>query len=115
MYVRYGVGRAPGSFEVPSSSAATRLGLSYGTAARWAEIALALESLPKLAAAFESGAISLDKLSAGVRFATPETDAFLAEEAKTSSATGLESEGERVPVRVGAAWGIPRSSGAQLS
>ncbi|MGH2755568.1 MAG: DUF222 domain-containing protein [Actinomycetota bacterium] len=72
-----------------------RLGLSYRTAAKWAEIALALGSLPRLAAAFQSGAISLDKLAACVRFATAETDAYLADEAKTASAEQLERTARR--------------------
>ena len=67
-----------------------KLGLSYKTAAVWAEIARALETLPHLAAAFADGTISLDKLAVCVRFATAETDAYLAEEAKTSSAGQLE-------------------------
>ena len=72
-----------------------KLGLSYKTAAVWAEIALALESLPQLASAFADGTISLDKLAACVPFATAETDAYLAEEARTSSAAQLERAARR--------------------
>ena len=72
-----------------------RLGLSYRTAARWAEVALALEDLPELGAAFESGTISLDKVAACIRFATPETDAYVADEAKRTTATGLERAARR--------------------
>ena len=72
-----------------------RLGVSYRTAARWAEIALALGSLPHLARAFADGTISLDKLAACVRFATAETDEFLAAEATTSTAAQLERAARR--------------------
>jgi hypothetical protein len=72
-----------------------RLGLSYRTAARWTEIALALETLPHLADAFAEGIISLDKLAACVRSATPEMDEFLAKEARTSTATQLERAARR--------------------
>ena len=92
-----------------------RLGLSYKTAARWAEIALTLPSLPHLARAFADGTISLDKLAACVRFATPETDEFLAAEATTSTAAQLEPRRDgtgRSPCKTrGKPAGAARSAG----
>ncbi|HYI46538.1 MAG TPA: DUF222 domain-containing protein [Actinomycetota bacterium] len=53
---------------------ATELGISSWTARRWIIAAHALPSLPRLAAAFGAGSLSLDKVLDLCRFATPTTE-----------------------------------------
>jgi Domain of unknown function (DUF222) len=51
-----------------------RVGISNWAAARWVHAAHALECLPGIAAAFERGTLSLDKVVELARFATAETE-----------------------------------------
>jgi hypothetical protein len=53
---------------------ATELGISSWAARRWITAAHALPSLPRTAAAFEAGSLSLDKVLDLCRFATPTTE-----------------------------------------
>jgi hypothetical protein len=72
-----------------------RFGLPYRTAARWAEVALALEELPHLREAFAEGLLCLDKVAAATKFATPETDEQIAREARKMTVTALENAARR--------------------
>jgi len=56
-------------------------GIGIGTARTWVRAASKLESLPRLALAFESGALSLDAVAPLADVATPETDREIAEAA----------------------------------
>jgi hypothetical protein len=58
-----------------------RLGTSYHTASELLRVARALERLPNIAQAFSEGRLSWDQVRALSRFATPETDQTLADEA----------------------------------
>lgn len=60
-----------------------RLGVTLPTAKRWVETARLLTGLPHLAALYESGTLSYEKLEAVARVATPETDEALAAAAPT--------------------------------
>ncbi len=72
-----------------------RLGISYATAARWAEVALGLKDLLHLRQAFASGRLSLDKLPAAIELATPESDSWVAQEAIRLSIRALEVAARR--------------------
>lgn len=72
-----------------------RFGLPYPTAARWAEVALALGELPHLREAFSSGLLCLEKLAAAIPLATPETDEQVAREARTMTVTALKAAARR--------------------
>ncbi|HEX6329713.1 MAG TPA: DUF222 domain-containing protein, partial [Actinomycetota bacterium] len=54
-----------------------RFGISFWRALRWLAAAHALESLPRIAEAFERGELSIDKVVELTRFATPETESRL--------------------------------------
>lgn len=62
------------------------LGVSHRTAAEWAGAASKLEELPAIADAYGEGRLSWDHVRPLLRFATPETDADLAESAQGWSA-----------------------------
>jgi hypothetical protein len=62
------------------------LGVSHRTAAEWAGAASKLEELPAIADAYGEGCLSWDHVRPLLRFATPETDADLAESAQGWSA-----------------------------
>lgn len=79
----------------PAAWLCSRLGVGARTGLRWAEVAEAFESLPEIAAAFDSGQISFDKAVAAAKVATPETDLEIASEAKESSVTSLERAARR--------------------
>jgi hypothetical protein len=51
-----------------------RYGISWWKANRWIRAAHALEGLPRIAEAFSSGQLSIDKVVELTRFATPETE-----------------------------------------
>src|SRR2546430_7926583 len=80
------------SWEVTSCAhwLAWKCGLGLGAAREHVRVARALESLPVIAAAFASGALSYSKVRALTRMATPETDASLAELARSATAAHLE-------------------------
>ena len=69
-----------------------RLGISYPKAKRWADTALALDELPHIAESFSSGELCLDKTVLAAQFATPETDAEVAKEARNMKLHALEVE-----------------------
>lgn len=69
---------------------AAQLGVAHGTAADMVTVALLLEELPALAAAFGEGTLSWDKTRALARVATPETERELAERARGLSAAQTE-------------------------
>lgn len=69
---------------------AARLVTTYGHAAEIVRVARALRRLPAIGAAFGDGALSWDQLLPLIRFATPESDAILAEEAPGMSIAQLE-------------------------
>jgi hypothetical protein len=62
------------------------LGVSWRTASDWLEVAKALEDLPATAAAYGEGRLSADQVRALVTFATPESEADLAQAAAGWSA-----------------------------
>ncbi|MGI8775210.1 MAG: DUF222 domain-containing protein, partial [Actinomycetota bacterium] len=72
-----------------------RFGLSYRTAAKWAELATGLKGLPHLRDAFASGEVSLDKALAAVRFATPESDEMVATQIRHMNAAQVELTARR--------------------
>jgi hypothetical protein len=78
-----------GAASMPAWSVA-RLGVFYGTAAAWCEIARRLRVLPRLAAAFEQGLLSWDQVRAAAEMATPDTEEAVLAEARGSSAAQLE-------------------------
>lgn len=72
-----------------------RLGLPYPTAARWAEVAEALESLPHIRAEFAAGRLNLDKVASAIELATPETDEEVASEARTLTVAAIRAAARR--------------------
>jgi hypothetical protein len=66
-----------------------RYGISWWKADRWIRAAHALDRLPLLARAFESGAMGVDKVVELARFATPESEASLIAWARGVSAGGI--------------------------
>ena len=72
-----------------------RFGLSYRTGSKWAEIARGLADLPHLRAAFASGEMSLDKVAAAVKFATPDNDELVATQLRSMSAAQVELAARR--------------------
>lgn len=66
------------------------LGLARRTAEEWVRVARDLQDLPRLTAAFEEGRLSWDQIEAASRFATPQTDAAVASDAPSQSASQLE-------------------------
>lgn len=72
-----------------------RFSLSRRLAYELARVAEALRSLPRIAEAFAQGHFSWDQLRALTRYATPETDATLAEEARGLSLAGIEGRARR--------------------
>jgi uncharacterized protein DUF222/HNH endonuclease len=78
-----------------SSWLAGRYGLAWGTAREWVRVAHALRRLPRIARAYEVGALSWDQLRPLTRFATPETDEEWAEKAPRRRPAGLWREAKR--------------------
>ena len=74
---------------------AAKLGVTHDTAAGWVSVARALADLPCIGHAFAEGALAFDQVKQLVRFATPETDAALAEEASGYSAAQLRRMARR--------------------
>ncbi|MGH2759342.1 MAG: DUF222 domain-containing protein [Actinomycetota bacterium] len=77
------------------------LGLGRDTASEWVRVSHAFETLPKIAETYEQGMLSWDQVRAVTEFATPETDAHLADEARRFSAAHLRRMARRfkpVPV-----------------
>jgi uncharacterized protein DUF222 len=71
--------------DAASSAAAwvrCRAQVSLETAREWVRVAIALRTLPRIAAAYADGRLSWDKLAELTRFATPESDGRLAEDAE---------------------------------
>lgn len=66
-----------------------RYGISEWKARRWNTAAHALEGLPRLACAFSSGALGIDKVIELARFATAETEARLIAWAKRVSCASI--------------------------
>ncbi len=73
---------------------ATIHGISRWKASRWVAAGHALEGLPRIAAALESGALSLDKTVELCRFATPSTEAKLLRWARRVSVGRIRERGD---------------------
>jgi hypothetical protein len=73
---------------------AMRLGISDWKARRWIAAAQALEDLPALAEALESGELGIDKVVELARFATPETERGLIEWAARVSVGAIRHRGD---------------------
>ncbi len=71
------------------------LGLGRETASEWVRVSHAFEQLPKIAETYEQGMLSWDQVRAVTEFATPETDAHLADEARRFSAAHLRRMARR--------------------
>lgn len=71
------------------------LNVSHESAAEEVRVAHALEELPKIAGAYADGKLSWDQVRAVTRFATPETDETLAEEAQRQSTAHLNRMARR--------------------
>src|ERR687891_894853 len=78
-----------------SSWLAARYGLGWGTARVWVRVAHALEGLPRIAAAYAAGGLSWDQLRPLTTFASAETDAQWAEEARGRRPAWLWGEARR--------------------
>lgn len=73
-----------------------QLGVAHGTAAQLVSVAETLERLPAVAAGLEQGLLSWDKTRALARFATPETETELTEEARGLSASQMHTLARRM-------------------
>jgi hypothetical protein len=71
-----------------------RLGISNWDAQRWVNAAHALEHLPMVSQALESGVLCLDKVVELSRFATPETEKKLISWARRVSAAAIRRKGD---------------------
>jgi len=71
-----------------------RYGLSEWKARRWIAAAHALESLPTISSAFESGELGIDKVVELCRFATPETEEGLLPWAHRVAAGAIRRRGD---------------------
>jgi Domain of unknown function (DUF222) len=71
-----------------------RYGISYWKAERWVQAARALRELPKLADAFATGSLGIDKVVELTRFATPETEASLIPWAERVPSGRIREEGD---------------------
>jgi hypothetical protein len=73
-----------------------QLGVAHGTAAQLVSVAERLEELPAVASGLEEGILSWDKTRSLARFATPETESDLAEEARGLSAAQVHNLARRM-------------------
>ena len=71
-----------------------RLGISNWTARRWVSAAHALEQLPHISDALETGFLSLDKVVELTRFATPESEAQLIKWARRVSPAAIRRKAD---------------------
>jgi hypothetical protein len=69
--------------------------VSSSTAREWVRAGLALDQLPHLRNAFASGALSWDQLRPASTYATPSTDAALAEQLPGCTAAQIEDQARR--------------------
>jgi Domain of unknown function (DUF222) len=74
---------------------AMRYGISEWKARRWIDAAHRLPELPRLSAAFASGAIAIDKTVELTRFATPETESRLLRWAQRVSSGAVRRRADR--------------------
>src|SRR5262245_23269498 len=72
-----------------------RYGLSEWKARRWIAAAHALESLPRIREALESGVLGIDKVVELCRFATPETEQALVAWSEKVSSGAIRARGDR--------------------
>jgi hypothetical protein len=72
------------------------LGMSNYKAQRWVDAAEALERLPAISDALETGVLSLDKVVELARFATPEDEVKLVSWARTRSVTAIKARGDEL-------------------
>lgn len=79
-----------------ASWVAAEVGISQWKARRWINCAHALERLPLIAAAVESGSLSLDKAVELTRFATPEDEKDLLRWAGRVSAARIRERGDEL-------------------
>ena len=77
---------------------AAQLGIAHGTAAQLVSVGESLESLPAIAETFGEGRLSWDKVRSLTRFAKPETDAALADQAQELSASQIHTLARRMRV-----------------
>ena len=73
--------------------------LALKSARELLEVGHGLELLPRISEAYEAGLLSWDQVVALVRFATPETDAELAESARSASVAQLQAAARRARPR----------------
>ena len=73
-----------------------RHGLSWWKARRWIAAAHALEGLPRIASAFSTGELGVDKVVELTRFATPETEQGLLRWANSVSVACIRRKGDLV-------------------
>jgi hypothetical protein len=71
-----------------------RYGISEWKANRWIACARALEALPQLSMAFETGMVGIDKVLELTRFATPETEEDLVRWANTVSSSWIKRKAD---------------------
>ena len=71
-----------------------RYGISHWKARRWIAAAYALEGLPRIADAFASGGLSIDKMVELCRFATPKTQGKLLAWAQGVSCAAIRRKGD---------------------
>ncbi len=72
-----------------------QLGVAYGTASQLVSVGAGLEELPTIAKAFGEGRLSWDKVRSLTRFAGPDTEEILAEEAQGLSASQVHTLARR--------------------
>ena len=72
-----------------------QLGVAHGTASQMVTVGSALEELPTIAKAFGEGRLSWDQTRSLARFATPDTDEPLSEEAQVLTASQVHTLARR--------------------
>lgn len=77
---------------------AAQLDIAHGTAAQLVSVGESLENLPNIAEAFGEGRLSWDKVRSLTRFATPDTEAALADQAQELSASQVHTLARRLRV-----------------
>ena len=76
-----------------------RYGLSQHTAAEWVRVANTISELPAIRAAYQAGRLSFDQVRSATRFATPDTDDEIAQEAAGLTVTELNRMGREITSR----------------
>ncbi len=76
-----------------------RYGLSHHTASEWTRVAHAIQELPAIRAAYAAGRMSWDQVRTATRYATPETDDEIAEDAPGMSVRELGRKAREIKLR----------------